>query len=237
MAKSKKRLTLPPFPRSGQSTAQEYAYGRLRHSLMIGAIAPGQQLTIRKIADALGLSPTPVREALRRLSSENAVAVMENRRIMVPNMTVARFEELVSLRAALETHAAKRAIPYINKMCIDEIERIDDLMDEAVEKREYESIVKLNQRFHSAIYLANPEQVALPMIESVWLQLGPFLGVAAQHVEEVYLVDRHKETIEALRRRDALTLGMAVEADVYDGVSHLGRGVLKKILGVTDTET
>ena len=223
-------LKLPRLTRCEGFTAQEYAYRCLRHALMIGAIAPGQPITIRAIADAMELSPTPVREALRRLSSEHALAVLENRRIIVPEMTVARFEELVLLRSTLESYAAKRAIPYVNKILIDELERIDALMDEAVTNDDHAASVLLNQRFHAGIYLANPEQVIMPMIESLWLQLGPFLRVAAQYTKDAYLVDRHKETIDALRRRDALAVSLAIDADIRDGISHLGHEMLAKIL-------
>lgn len=204
---------------------------------MIGAIAPGRAITIRDIADAMYLSATPVREALRRLSSEHALVVLENRRIRVPEMTVTRFEELVSLRCALEVYAAKRAIPYVNKVLVDRLERIDTRMDEAVANDDWGSIVTLNQRFHGGIYTASPDQVVMPMIESLWLQLGPFLGVAVKYQKDFYLVDRHKEALEALRRRDPSTVGTAIDADIRDGVSHLRRETLGKILGEPSDES
>ena len=230
MGKSNK-LILPQLQQVERMTSQEYAYKRLRHALMIGSISPGRSIKIREIAAAMELSPTPVREALRRLSAEHALCVLENRRIVVPEMSVPKFEELVLLRSLLESYAAKHAVPYINKVLIDELERIDARIDEALENNDHASTVMLNQKFHATIYLANPEQVIMPMIESVWLQLGPFLGVAARYVKDLYLVDRHKETIEALRRRDPRAVGLAIDADVRDGVSHLGREVVQKIVG------
>ena len=71
----------------------------------------------------------------------------------------------------------------------------------------------------------------MPMMESLWLQLGPFQRVAARHVADHYTVDRHKEIVAALRRRDPIALTMAIESDIRDGVGRLGREALKKILG------
>jgi hypothetical protein len=65
-------------------TTQEYAYLRLRNAVMVGALPPGTGLTFRGLAEQLSLSPTPIREALRRLSSENAIKVLGNRRLRVP---------------------------------------------------------------------------------------------------------------------------------------------------------
>lgn len=223
-------LKLPEVPRLPRMTAQQYAYARLRHSLMIGAIAPGRAITIRGLAEALGVSPTPIRESLGRLSSDGAITVLENRRIMVPVMHSRRFEELVALRCAIECHAAERALPYVSDALIDELDRFDKRMNEAVANRDHELLVTLNQRFHAGIYSANPEQMVMPMVESVWLQLGPFQRVAAEYVTDYYPVDRHQEILAALRKRDPIALAMAVEADIRDGVGRLGREAIRQIL-------
>ncbi len=225
------QMKLPEPVWLSHATSQEYAYNRLRHSLMIGAIAPGCAITIRGLATTLGLSPTPVREALRRLSSENALTVLENRRIMVPKMNSRRFEELIALRCTLECHAAERAIPYVTEILIDDLERIDARMDEALKQREFDELVLLNHRFHSGIYTANPTQMVMSMVESLWLQLGPFQRMAMSYVDDFYRVDRHKEILSALRKRDPIAVAMAIEADVRDGVGRLGREALRKILG------
>lgn len=231
MAPKAEIQSLPEVPRPLDVTSQEYAYRRLRHSLMIGAIDPGKALTIRGLAEAIGVSPTPVREALRRLSSENALLVLENRRIMVPEMTTQRFEELVALRCCIEAQAAERALPYMSEVKIDELEMIDARIDSAFEAGDLEASTLLNHRFHTELHAANPVPVALPMIESLRLQLGPFLRVAARYAQEYYTVDRHKEIVAALRKRDAIALAMAVESDIRDGVGRLGRNALRRILG------
>lgn len=63
----------------------------------------------------------------------------------------------------------------------------------------------------------------MPMIDSVWLQLGPFTRVALQDLGQYYTVDRHKEAIAALRKRDPIAVSIAIEADIRDGLSHVGR--------------
>jgi DNA-binding GntR family transcriptional regulator len=219
----KPHIEIPDVQGLEEATSQEKAYRRLRHAIMIGRIGPGVALTIRGLAGVLGVSPTPVREALRRLAAESALAVLDNRRVMTPPMTSLRFEELIALRKTLECHAAERSIPYINELVIGEMERVDLRMDEAIEAGDHEAAVILNQRFHSLLCAANPEQVIMPMIDSVWLQLGPFTRVALQHMGQHYTVDRHKEAIEALRKRDPIAVSIAIEADIRDGLSHVGR--------------
>jgi len=230
MLKEANVLNLPQLDGPNIGTSQAYAYQRLRHALMVGAIQPGIAITIQEIAEALEISATPVRESLRQLSSEKALLTLKNRRIKVPEMTEARLEELIELRCTIEVYAAKRALPYISTILVDELQQIDLEMDAAVERNDWPSIVTLNQKFHTTLYQANPNQVAMPMIESCWLQLGPFMRVAVSMLEEIYLVDRHKEAIEALRRNDALNLGMAIEADIRDGVGRLKFEMIEEII-------
>jgi DNA-binding GntR family transcriptional regulator len=59
------------------------------------------------------------------------------------------------------------------------------------------------------------------LIESLWLQLGPFSRIAISKLEKVYLVDRHVEALEALRQRNLFALRRAIEADIRDGIASI----------------
>lgn len=209
------RLSEPP-PGS-YTTAQEYAYARLRHAILIGDVPPGVALTIRGIAEALALSPTPVREALKRLCAEGALLMQSNRRIITPPMTPKRHAELIATRVALEQLAVRRALPYLSANDVDALRDIDLAMDRAIEEQHYTRLVTLNQRFHSRLYALNPEQVCLPMIESVWLQLGPYNKVAAEYAGELTQEDCHKRLLEALRRGDGDGAAQALKKDIEQG--------------------
>ncbi len=213
---------MPDIPRHDHMTAQEYAYFRLRIALMIGALKPGTFLNIRTLAHFMGVSPTPIREALRRLSSENALQVLGNRRIVVPRVTAGRFDELILLRVALERLAAHRALPYVSDILIRKMSDLDERMDEAVQSGQYDILTVLNQKFHEMLYAANHHQVAMPLIQSVWLQLGPFQRQVIRTVMDTYRIDRHKEILAALASRDSGALQTAIEADIRDGIGRAG---------------
>ena len=199
-------------------TSQEYVYTRLRNAIMVGAIPTGTSLTIRGLAQALGLSPTPIREALRRLNSESAVALQDNRRLIIPEMTAGRFEDLVATRTLLECHAAERALPYVSGVLTEEMLAIDLEMDGAIPDLDYDRLTRLNQAFHRKLYCANPHHSVLPLIESIWLQLGPFHREMIKDVRKFYVVDHHKTIRAALDSQDAQALRDAIEQDIRDGV-------------------
>ena len=223
----KRNPTIPETAANSEWTTQEYVYERLRHAIMVGAIQPGTDLTMRGLAEEMRLSTTPVREAVRRLSSENAVLIKENRRISIPNMTLERFEELLALRISLEAHAAERALPYISDIKIDRMTSLDDEMDSAVSENDWDRLTILNQDFHRTLYTVNPDQVTMPVIESIWLQLGPFQRQVIEHLEEFYKIDRHKEILSALRTRDSVTLINATKSDILETLSKAGRKLLE----------
>lgn len=217
---------LPEIDTDDDLTTQEFAYLRLRNAIMVGAIPPDTSLTMRGLAAYMELSPTPIREAIRRLSSERAVEILGNRRILVPAMKPGRFEELIQLRIALETHAGQRALPYISDILVQELHEIDAQMDASIAGQNFDLLHHLNQRFHRTLYGANPNQAVIPLIESVWLQLGPFQRQVVSKVQNYYVVDRHKEIIQALRERDELSLTIAIEGDIRDGIARAGRDAL-----------
>jgi DNA-binding GntR family transcriptional regulator len=231
------RLDLPLLPKIEKETASQNVYRCLRYAVMIGRIPPGRALTIREIAEALNVSMMPVREALRLLSAERALEVRNNRRVQVPHMTASRFRELCELRIVLETHAALGAMPHIKMDHIHVLEDLDRQIDEANLRADFEQAIALNQDFHRTIYLAKPDQVSLPLIESVWLQLGPFVRIALSRLEDYYRVDRHAEAMTALRSHDPIGLRVAIEADIRDGIMHVdANDLLNAYLETTGAE-
>jgi len=214
-------LELLMIEKSDDLKTHQWVYQLLRNNLLCGRIAPGIPLTIRGLAQILDVSPMPVREALHRLACEGAVEVKNNRRVIVPSMTPEKFRELCDLRILLETHAAEGALPYIKEGDIAELEVIDDRIDQAVELNDVDYISLHNQAFHRYLYQVNPHQKSVPLIESLWLQLGPFSRIAISRLEKVYLVDRHIEALEALRQRNLFGLRRAIEADIRDGIASI----------------
>lgn len=214
-------LALPDDERPSGETVQQWVFRRLRRAVMSGGFPPGQAVTIRGLADALGVSAMPVREALRRLVAERALVLLDNRRVRVPEMTPARFDELFAARTLLEGEAAARALALADDGLIGRLDALNRESDRAVETRNIEAMIETNLAFHTALYGVQPDSVLLPLIESVWLQLGPFMRLALKDIEKYYPVDRHDEAIAAIAAQDEAALRRAIVADIRDGIGHL----------------
>jgi DNA-binding GntR family transcriptional regulator len=209
-----------------EESVKQRVYRTLRARVMCGAVAPGLAITIQGVAADLGVSTMPVREALHRLVAEGALEHLDNRRVRVPQMTPAKFEEIIAARLALEPLAAERALPHIDEHRLDQLQKIDTDIGEAYAADDLLRSTELNFAFHRALYEPNAGTVLLDLMESVWLRLGPFMRLATANLEESYRIDRHAEAMDAIRSNDASALKAAIVADIQDGIGHLGRHFL-----------
>lgn len=204
----------------GRETVQDRVYGELRRALIGGLFAPGQVLTIRQLSDALMTSTMPVREALGRLISEQALEALPSRQIRVPPITLDRLTDLLRARTLIEGEAIALAAP---RMTAEGLERAATIMAEWEALRlggnpeTVDREVMLNQAFHFEIYRACGSAVLIPMIESLWLQSGPCTRAAIFAFSEAGEKDAsryHHAILEALRRGDAAAARVALIDDI-----------------------
>lgn len=194
-------------------------YEELRRRLIIGKIAPGVTLSTRGIAQQLGVSQMPVRDALSRLAAEGAVEIRSKRRIMVPTMTADRLDEIMRCRLLLEPEAAAQALPKIDAGVVRNLEKADAAVDAALESGDVNDYMENNFRFHFLIYRAGGANVILTrLIETLWLQFGPLMRVVYGRVGTVNLIDQHVLALAAIAARDAEALREVIRADIVDGI-------------------
>jgi DNA-binding GntR family transcriptional regulator len=201
-------------------------YRELREAIVTGRFVPGRPVTLRGVAEDLGVSPMPVREALRQLVAERALEMFDNRRVAVPAMSPARFAELCLARAMLEPELATLALPRMTKADIDAMLALDADIDRALARGDTEAYMHRNYAFHFRLYRASGSTVLLPLVESLWLQVGPFLRMVVGRLGTGHVVDRHQAAVRAIRTRDEVGLREAIRADILDGQDIIGREIL-----------
>jgi DNA-binding GntR family transcriptional regulator len=214
-------LRLPALKQRAGETTGEFVHRRLRQAIMTGRFPPGVAVTIRGLAALLGTSAMPVREAMRRLTAERALDFLDNRRARVPDMTDDRFRSLIRTRVMLETEAADRAFPHIDAVRLTELRRADQAVNDSYGRGDVERTIETNLAFHRRMYTLAPDDVLTPLIESIWLQIGPFMRAALKDSRIYYQVDRHAEALAAIASGDRAGLLRAIEADIRDGIGHL----------------
>jgi DNA-binding GntR family transcriptional regulator len=217
--------------RGPESSAEEglniAVYAELRTRLVTGRMAPGCELSTRGIAQELGVSQTPVRDALSRLAADGAVAIRSKRRVLVPEMTPERFDDLQRCRLLLEPEAAALALPFVEAGRLQRLREIDAEIDRTIASGDVDGYMQRNHDFHFTLYRAQPGQTLVQLIETLWLQFGPFMRVVYQRLSKAQVNDQHQAALAAIAARDAAALRAAITADISDGMGLIGRGALK----------
>jgi DNA-binding GntR family transcriptional regulator len=207
----KKRLT--------RKTYGDQIYAELCHSLTSGELAPGDRLSIRKIAATLGVSMMPVREAITRLAASGAVEILPTKSVRVPIMTRAMFQELTTVRVEIEGYAAEQAATRRSDEQLKLIKQYDDAFRDAVfgDHPNNKDALKANRNLHFTIYRASGFPILVRITEMLWLQVGPIIYVDLETSggwRARSAVDHHRRIVEAIQNRDASGAREALVGDL-----------------------
>ncbi|WP_207764778.1 GntR family transcriptional regulator [Hyphococcus luteus] len=213
------------------AAVHEAVYERLRRAIMSGQLEPGRALSVRSLAAEFGVSAMPAREAIRQLAALGALEFTPTRRVAVAHMTPRKLSELCDARLALEPALAARALTALGddegarEKLAAKLLSIDETLDRAIEQGDSAAYARLNSEFHFALYEAARAPVYLGLVESLWLQTGPFMRVVIGRLGTAALEDdQHKEVVEALRAGDRAKLETAIRDDIKQGMTNIARG-------------
>jgi DNA-binding GntR family transcriptional regulator len=235
MAGNVGRGSLTPVVRE---TLHDRVYAELRRSLIHGVFATGQMLRIQDLAERLQTSTMPVREALGRLVSENALEALPNRSVRVPVITREKLEDLARARCMIEGQVTALAMPHLAAADFARLRELTSECEQAFRGRDEDSIraaTELNHAFHYHIYRAARSHVLIPVIESLWLQSGPYVHAAAflhDEKQDPAGTHHHWELIDALEQGDRSGAITALTSDITRAFS-----LLRKRLDAEEAET
>lgn len=205
-----------------KATLQEQIYQQLRNRIMSGFFKPGQALSMRSVAEAVGVSVMPVRDALRRLEVENALVVGHNRALEVPILDADTLQEVSQMRTALEGLAVERAVPAIAEADLEQLRTHFTTMSESIVADDADSYLAGNWAFHSHIYRCARAELLLSAIESLWLRMGPYFRLTAtdyRHLDNAMAI--HQDILRALEYGDAAAARAGIAADIEAAASDL----------------
>ena len=155
-------------------TLWERVYLQLKQEILDGHVAPGTVLQEVPLAESLGVSRGPVREALGRLASEGLVTVTPRRGAVVTALTRRDFLEAYQVREALETLGVSLAVPRLTPADFDELERLMAEMDACAAGGDVTGFFDANSAFHEAFVVAAGNAKLLEMYRLLIGQMGPY---------------------------------------------------------------
>lgn len=187
-----------------------------------GEIAPGEPLRQLELADRLGISATPVREALRRLEAQGLVVRHPHRGVRVAEVEPGQMSELYIIRAALEGLAVEHAVPHLTPKDIRALEQIHERLEVGRAKGALKSLRKLNYDFHTRLYRHSELPRLIRIIDSLW-PLFPWDSIWAIPGRAASSAVEHQEILDALNEGDAVAAGAAMRRHIESGAEELIR--------------
>lgn len=212
-----------------KTTVQEAVYEQLYQAIISGKLAPGEKVTLQKLADALEVSVMPVREAIRRLESKKLVNIQSNKQIVVNRLSRANFDQIYQIRKMLESYLVRQASSIRSEESLVELE---ELLAEMASAGDDEKIMEINRKFHRIIYREANLPVFEEVIDSLWERVKPYLFVLLKS-DDRYSLDNfytnHAGMLNGMKTKDADEVSKWLETDLAQAAE-----MIKKILDMEE---
>ncbi|MEA3336743.1 MAG: GntR family transcriptional regulator [Chloroflexota bacterium] len=212
-----------------QPRTSELVLNKLRDAIIDGTLVPNEQLKTTDLAEEMGVSRTPVREALFRLEDEGLVVTQPYRGAIVAPMSVEGVLGAYELLSVIEGLAGRKAAETIDDQDLEDLENILTEMQEALDRQEYGVYYDCNYRFHSEISSWYQNEKAQEILHQLWNY--------TQRLRQQYpssprrfanAMKEHRAMLAALRRHDGQQVESLLRQHGEDSVSELMRRIQNK---------
>ncbi|MCC3870075.1 GntR family transcriptional regulator [Terrisporobacter mayombei] len=179
---------------------RDVVFENLRTAILEGNLKAGQRLMEVQLAEQLGVSRTPIREAIRKLELEGLVVMLPRKGAYVANMSFKDLIDVLEIRASLEGLAASLASERLRDEDIVELERVAKEFEKSVRETDIDNVLKKDVEFHEKIFLMANNKKLYHLITSLWEQVHRFRVTYVSNYEaSLSLVDEHNRILEAIK--------------------------------------
>ena len=183
---------------------RDIVFEALREAILSGSLAPGERLMEIQLAEDMGVSRTPVREAIRKLELEGFVVMIPRKGTYVAGLSMKQMSEVFEVRAALEELAVDLSAERISDEELEQLEHLHtrSRVDEMV-KDDIETIVKLDEEFHDLLYKTARNSRLSSAINHLTEQMHRYRTASLSYPGRLKsALEEHRNIVEAIARRD-----------------------------------
>ena len=182
---------------------RDVVFQTLRAAILKGELEPGERLMEIHLANKLGVSRTPVREAIRMLEQEGLAVTIPRRGAHVAKMTEKDLQDVLEIRDVLDALAATNACQHMTDELYAELEAAMDDFEKAIAGKDVRSIVEADEKFHNVIYKAADNPKLDQMVQNLKEQMYRFrYEYVKDKADYDNLIREHSKIMEGLQKRD-----------------------------------
>jgi DNA-binding GntR family transcriptional regulator len=194
---------LLPIKLDNYKPLRELVFESLREAIITGKLSPGERLMEIQMAEEMGVSRTPVREAIRKLELEGLVVMLPRKGAYVAGLSLKDITDVFEIRGALEGLAAELAAERITDEELEGLERYLVKITEESETGNLTKVVETDTDFHSLIYSASRNQRLSQIINNLREQIQRFRTTSLSYPGRMKVaVEEHRKIVEAISSRD-----------------------------------
>jgi DNA-binding GntR family transcriptional regulator len=198
-----------------ESSLTKQVYDSIRASIIRGELAPGSLHSVQELADVLGVSRTPVREALIDLSTQGMVRFERNRGVRILQTSLHDLEEIFALRLLLEAPAAYVAAEQITDPALRSLRKEFTAMERAAEDDDEQTLMDHDRKFHGIILEASGNRRLASTVDRLRdLVLVRGVSTAGRSRSLSSIVDEHREILGSIERREAAASARALREHI-----------------------
>ena len=182
---------------------RDVVFNTLREAILKGELQPGERLMELQLASKLGVSRTPIREAIRMLEQEGLAVTMPRKGAEVARMTLKDMEDVLEVREALDELAARIACAKINDEQLENLKSIRDEFKKSLDSGDVKKIAEEDVRFHDAIYEATDNAKLIALTNNIREQMYRYrVEYLKDQNKYPILIAEHDAIVNALEQRD-----------------------------------
>lgn len=204
-----------------RSLLREQAYVSIRDAIVNGTLAPGEKLRDPELEEWLGISRTPIREALARLEVAGLVHTTPGRSTVVSSIERQAVLNAQSVAAAMHALAARTAVPLMGDTEFDAMTRANEQFADALSRGDAEAAIRSDDKFHDVAVVASENDVIAQVLEQVTPVLRRLEHLRFSSLSGRESIAQHDEIIDLCRRGDAQAAADATERN-WQTLSQLG---------------
>ncbi|KJS15719.1 MAG: GntR family transcriptional regulator [Peptococcaceae bacterium BRH_c4b] len=194
---------LVPIRLDNYKPLREMVFESMREAIIQGRLKPGERLMEIQLADEMGVSRTPIREAIRKLELEGFVVMVPRKGAFVAGISVKDIVDVFEVRAALEALAAGLAAERITPDELEELERSLVAISEVSSKDDIDAIVETDTSFHELIYKASRNERLFQIVIHLKEQIQRFRTTSlSQPGRSKDALEEHRKMVEAISDRN-----------------------------------
>lgn len=188
--------------RSSKESAREYALRQIRENIIYLKLKPGSSVSENELAKELGISRTPVREALQELQKMNLIEVYPQKGSLIAHIDFEIVEEMVFLRKVLEKAVVEELCTCIKESDLLELDKNIQLQEFYADQRNPEKIYELDNEFHRSLFtMCNKERI-YNLMEGTQGHFDRIRALSVFSVKDIKIVGDHKAIVNAIRMKD-----------------------------------